>query len=99
MMLEGTEYYTVRDDDDDDPVLVHHPSGSDVDTWREGYPYDHRMSRSEYEEQKRLLHVELLKLQKGSQANWLRHVIVVEGRDPAGKRCTHNRLTEHLNPR
>ena len=36
-MLEGTEYYTVRDDDDDDddddPVLVHHPSGSDVDTW------------------------------------------------------------------
>jgi hypothetical protein len=44
-MLEGTESYTVRDDDDDDPVLVHHPSGSDVDTWREGYPYDHRMSR------------------------------------------------------
>ena len=51
-MLEGTESYTVRDDDDDDPVLVHHPSGSDVDTWREGYPYDHRMSRPEYEEQK-----------------------------------------------
>jgi hypothetical protein len=45
--LEGTEYFTVRDDDDDDPVLVHHPSGSDVDTWREGYPYDHRMSRAE----------------------------------------------------
>jgi polyphosphate kinase 2 (PPK2 family) len=86
-MLEGTEYYTVRDtvrdDDDDDPVLVHHPSGSDVDTWREGYPYDHRMSRAEYEEQKRLLQIELLKLQKWSQANGLRHVIVFEGRDAA----------------
>ena len=43
--LKGTEYYIVRDDDDDDPVLVHHPSGFEVDTWREGYPYDERMSR------------------------------------------------------
>jgi polyphosphate kinase 2 (PPK2 family) len=93
--LEGTEYYTVRDDDDDDPVLVHHPSGSDVDTWREGYPYDYRMSRSEYEEQKRLLQIELLKLQKWSQTNGLRHVIVFEGRDasttclpPASRFCS-----------
>jgi len=93
------EYFTVRDDDDDDPVLVHHPSGSDVDTWREGYPYDHRMSRSEYEEQKRLLQIELLKLQKWSQANGLRHVIVFEGRDAAGKGGTIKRFMEHLNPR
>src|SRR5712672_4535437 len=98
-MLEGTESYTVRDDDDDDPVLVHHPSGSDVDTWREGYPYDHRMSRPEYEEQKRLLQIELLKLQKWSQANGLRHVIVFEGRDAAGKGGTIKRFMEHLNPR
>src|SRR5258708_37214662 len=97
-MLEGAEYYTVRDDDDDDPVLVHHPSGSDVDTWREGYPYDHRMTRSEYEEQKRLLQIELLKLQKWSQANGLRHVIVFDGRDAAGKDGTIKRLMEHLNP-
>ncbi|MDT5326335.1 MAG: polyphosphate kinase, partial [Mycobacterium sp.] len=97
-MLEGTESYTVRDDDDDDPVLVHHPSGSDVDTWREGYPYDHRMSRPEYEEQKRLLQIELLKLQKWSQANGLRHVIVFEGRDAAGKGGTIKRFMEHLNP-
>jgi polyphosphate kinase 2 (PPK2 family) len=97
--LEGTEYYTVRDDDDDDPVLVHHPSGSDVDTWREGYPYDYRMSRSEYEEQKRLLQIELLKLQKLSQTNGLRHVIVFEGRDAAGKGGTIKRFMEHLNPR
>src|SRR3984893_17467503 len=100
-MLEGTEYYTVRDDDDDDddPVLVHHPSGSDVDTWREGYPYDHRMSRAEYEEQKRLLKIELLKRQKWSQANGLRHVIVFEGRDAAGKGGTIKRFMEHLKPR
>src|SRR5258705_3989988 len=98
-MVEGTEYYTVRDDDDDDPVLVHHPSGSDIDTWREGYPYDQRMSRAEYEEQKRLLQIELLKLQKWSQANGLRHVIVFEGRDAAGKGGTIKRFMEHLNPR
>ena len=62
--LEGTEYYSVCDDDDDDPVLVHHPTGSDVDTWREGYPYDERVARPDYEVQKLLLQIELLKLQK-----------------------------------
>ena len=97
--LKATEYYSVRDDDDDDPVLVHHPSGVDVDTWREGYPYDERMTRIEYEEQKRLLQIELLKLQKWSQANGLRHVIVFEGRDAAGKGGTIKRFMEHLNPR
>jgi polyphosphate kinase 2 len=97
--LEGTEYFSVRDDDDDDPVLVHHPSGADVDTWREGYPYDERMSRHDYEEQKRLLQIELLKLQVWSQTNGLRHVIVFEGRDAAGKGGTIKRFMEHLNPR
>jgi polyphosphate kinase len=97
--LKGTEYYSVRDDDDDDPVLVHHPSGSDVDTWREGYPYDERMARPDYEVQKRLLQIELLKLQKWIQANGLRHVIVFEGRDAAGKGGTIKRFMEHLNPR
>jgi polyphosphate kinase len=97
--LQGTEFYTVRDDDDDDPVLVHHPSGADVDTWRENYPYDERMSRNEYEEQKRFLQIELLKLQKWSQSNGLRHVLVFEGRDAAGKGGTIKRFMEHLNPR
>ena len=88
-MLEGTDYYTVRDDDDDDPVLVHHPSGSDVDTWREGYPYDHRMSRSEYEEQKRLLQIELLKLQEMS----LKEAAAVSGMTVAAlKVATHRAL-------
>ncbi len=98
-MLDGAEGYTVRDDDDDDPVLVRQPDGTEVDTWRESYPYDERMKRSEYEEQKRLLQIELLKLQVWSQANGLRHVIVFEGRDAAGKGGTIKRFMEHLNPR
>src|SRR6476646_9280291 len=57
------------------------------------------MWRSDYEEQKRLLQIELLKLQKWSQANGLRHVIVFEGRDAAGKGGTIKRFMEHLNPR
>src|SRR6187455_579866 len=97
-MLDGAQGYTLRDDDDD-PVLVRQPEGTEVDTWRENYPYDKRMSRNEYEEHKRLLQIELLKLQKWSQGNGLRHVIVFEGRDAAGKGGTIKRFMEHLNPR
>jgi polyphosphate kinase len=46
------------------PELLIHPTGDVVDTWRENYPYDERMKRDESEEQKRLLQMELLKLQK-----------------------------------
>ncbi len=98
-MYDGAQGYTVRDDDDDDPVLLREPEGTEVDTWRENYPYDERMKRSDYEEQKRLLQIELLKLQKWSQANGHRHVIVFEGRDAAGKGGTIKRFMEHLNPR
>jgi polyphosphate kinase 2 len=90
--------YTVVDDEDDDPILLD-PSGASVDTWRENYPYDHRMSRLDYEEQKHILQVELLKLQNWTKANGLRHVIVFEGRDAAGKGGTIKRFMEHLNPR
>src|SRR6185436_11499294 len=61
--------------------------------------YDERMKRDDYEEQKRLLQIELLKLQKWSQTNGLRHVFVFEGRDAAGKGGTIKRFMEHLNPR
>lgn len=90
--------YRVHDDDDDDPVLLD-DNGVPVDTWRENYPYHERMKREDYEEQKRLLQIELLKLQKWSQANGHRHVIVFEGRDAAGKGGTIKRFMEHLNPR
>ena len=97
--LDANTTYTVLDDDDDDPVLLLQPGDQVVDTWRENYPYDERMKRTDYEEQKRLLQIELLKLQKWSQGNGLRHVIVFEGRDAAGKGGTIKRFMEHLNPR
>jgi polyphosphate kinase 2 len=90
--------FTVLDEDDDDPILLD-ASGAAVDTWRENYPYDERMRRDDYEAAKRLLQIELLKLQKWSQTNGLRHVIVFEGRDAAGKGGTIKRFMEHLNPR
>ena len=90
--------YTVLEDDDDDPVLVN-PLGVYVDPWREGYPYDHRMDRDEYERNKRLLQIELLKLQNWIKSEGRRLVVVFEGRDAAGKGGTIKRFMEHLNPR
>ena len=90
--------YTVNDDDDDDTVLLDQ-DGNHVETWRERYPYDHRMPRDEYERLKRRLQVELLKLQNHSKHTGARHVIVFEGRDAAGKGGTIQRFMEHLNPR
>jgi polyphosphate kinase 2 (PPK2 family) len=73
----ATNGYTVRDDDDDDPVLIH-PTGNEVDTWRENYPYNFRMHRHQYEYEKRLLRIELLKLQKWSQRTGARHVALTD---------------------
>jgi polyphosphate kinase len=93
--LEG---YRVADDDDDDPVLLN-ADGTPVDTWREDYPYPERLSRQEYDRQKRLLQIELLKLQNWCKDTGERLVIVFEGRDAAGKGGTIKRFMEHLNPR
>src|ERR1700757_998254 len=90
--------YTINDDDDDDTVLLDQ-DGNHVETWRERYPYDHRMPRDEYERLKRRLQVELLKLQNHSKRTGARHVIVFEGRDAAGKGGTIQRFMQHLNPR
>ena len=89
---------TVVDTDDDDPMLLW-PDGTPVDTWREDYPYDERMSRDYYEHAKRLLQIELVKLQNWVKDSGQRIVIVFEGRDAAGKGGTIKRFTEHLNPR
>jgi polyphosphate kinase len=88
----------VVDNDDDDPVLLW-PDGTPVDTWREEYPYDERMSREYYDQHKRLLQIELVKLQNWVKDTGQRIVIVFEGRDAAGKGGTIKRFTEHLNPR
>lgn len=90
--------YTVDDRDDDDPVLLDQ-DGNYVETWRERYPYDHRMPHEEYERLKRRLQIELLKLQTHIRRTGARHVIVFEGRDAAGKGGTIHRFMEHLNPR
>ena len=44
--LAKTEGYVVDDSDEDDPVLLR-PDGTPIETWRENYPYDERMSRDE----------------------------------------------------
>ncbi|GAA3856710.1 polyphosphate kinase 2 [Saccharothrix violaceirubra] len=85
-------------DDAEDPVL-RRADGSSIDTWRENYPYQERMSREEYDLLKRLLQIELLKLQYWIKDNGGRMVVVFEGRDAAGKGGTIKRFTEHLNPR
>jgi polyphosphate kinase 2 len=97
-LLDKLAEYTVLDEDDDDPVLLT-KDGQPVDTWREGYPYDERMARDDYEREKRLLQIELLKLQKWIKASGQRLVILFEGRDAAGKGGTIKRFMEHLNPR
>jgi polyphosphate kinase len=85
-------------DDDGEPVLIR-KDGSVVDTWRQGYPYRERMSRPVYDREKRLLQIELLKLQDWMKDTGQKLVIVFEGRDAAGKGGTIKRFTEHLNPR
>ncbi|CCH73374.1 polyphosphate kinase 2 [Nostocoides australiense] len=90
--------YTVRDDHGDDPMLIS-PEGKAVETWRENYPYDELMSRNDYEVEKYLLQIELLKFQYFVQDMGEKHVIVFEGRDAAGKGGTIKRFMEHLNPR
>ena len=95
LQIEG---HTIGEDHDDDPILID-PAGRAVDTWRENYPYDERLSVEEYDEQKYLLQVELLKFQTWQQATGARHVLLFEGRDAAGKGGTIKRFMEHLNPR
>src|SRR5690625_96725 len=96
--LAKTDGYVVDDSDEDDPSLIM-PDGSAVQTWRENYPYEERMSREEYEVTKRALQIELLKWQNWTKETGQRHIILFEGRDAAGKGGTIKRFNEHLNPR
>ena len=81
----------VVDNDDDDPVLLW-PDGTAVDTWREDYPYDERMTRDYYDHHKRLLQIELVKLQNWVKDTGQKILIVFEGRDAAGKGGTIKRF-------
>jgi polyphosphate kinase 2 (PPK2 family) len=77
-----------------DPVLLD-PAGRAVDTWRENDPYDERMPRDEYDEQKYLLQVELLKFQSWATQVGGKHVILFEGRDAAGLVQPRRRRARH----
>jgi len=96
-VLDLTQY-RVYDDPEDDPVLLR-LDGTPVDTWREGYPYDRRMDPDDYMREKRLLQIELLKLQEWIKDTGERLMVLFEGRDAAGKGGTIKRFLEHLNPR
>ncbi|MFF3323585.1 polyphosphate kinase 2 [Streptomyces sp. NPDC002889] len=80
------------------PVLLD-ATGRTIQTWRENYPYERRVRRNEYERQKRVLQIELLKLQRWVKDTGQRLIVVCEGRDAAGKGGTIQRFTERLNPR
>jgi polyphosphate kinase len=82
----------------DGPVLVQR-DGKVAETWREGYPYDERLSQKKYGRAKRGLQVELLKLQRHIKSSGGRLVILFEGRDAAGKGGTIRRFMQNLNPR
>lgn len=90
--------YTVSDGHTNDPDLID-PQGRAVETWKEDYLYETRMTREEYELEKYRLQIELLKLQYWGEDTGQRHIIVFEGRDAAGKGGTIKRFTEHMNPR
>src|SRR5215204_1225334 len=97
-LVEELAHLRVDVDADGEPIL-RREDGSVVDTWKEGYPYQQRMPRKEYDRQKRLLQIELLKLQEWVKDSGQKLVILFEGRDAAGKGGTIKRFTEHLNPR
>jgi polyphosphate kinase 2 len=63
------------------------------------YPYKKKMEEEAYEEELRLLQIELLKLQRWVKEQGDRILIIFEGRDAAGKGGTIKRFTQHLNPR
>jgi polyphosphate kinase 2 len=90
--------YRIEGAEGDDPVLIA-PDGKAIDTWRADYPYEELMTRDEYEDEKYRLQIELLKFQYWTEDTGVKHVIVFEGRDAAGKGGTIKRFTEHLNPR
>lgn len=53
----------------------------------------------QYEEELRVLQIELMKMQQSMQASGKRVLAIFEGRDAAGKGGTIKRIIAHLNPR
>jgi polyphosphate kinase 2 len=64
-----------------------------------GYPYDKKLKKDPYADELEPLQIELLKLQAHVQKQGERIVVLLEGRDAAGKGGTINAIMQHLNPR
>jgi polyphosphate kinase 2 len=88
---EKTEQDIVFDLDADNPHIPWNADGS--------YPYQEKISITEYNKKKLKLQIELLKAQNWVKDKKQRIVVVFEGLDAAGKGGTIKRFTEHLNPR
>jgi polyphosphate kinase 2 len=58
-----------------------------------------KKSELKYEKDLKRLQIELLKFQNHVKDKGLKVLIIIEGRDAAGKGGTIKRITEHLNPR
>ena len=74
-------------------------SVADPDAWRHDFPYEAKLTRRAYEQQKRALQIELLKAQLWVKETGQKVLIIFEGRDAAGKGGAIKRFNEHLNPR
>ncbi len=75
------------------------PVASDLGFEQGEFPYNEKISKSEYEARKAELQIELLKVQEWVVETGQKLVILFEGRDAAGKGGTIKRFMEHLNPR
>lgn len=62
-------------------------------------PHPPKMPRKHYERELRLLQIELVKVQSWVKASGEKVLILVEGRDTAGKGGAIKRFQQHLNPR
>ncbi len=87
----GTNYLASIDEIKDMPKNAIFPTAN--------YPYEVKMKKAEYEEEKRLLQIELAKFQHWIKDSGQKYLIIFEGRDAAGKGGTIKRFTEHMNPR
>jgi polyphosphate kinase len=63
------------------------------------FPYDKKYKRKRYERELYLLQIELLKMLSWVKEKGERVIILLEGRDAAGKGGAIGRFTQHLNPR
>jgi len=80
-------------------VALFRADGTAISPWRENYPYPAKLARKPYERDKRMLQIELLKLQRAVKQSGDRVLVIFEGRDAAGKGGAIRRVVEHLNPR